>query len=266
MKVAAWKLVVLALLLPTALSFVGTARADDGAVDDAEEDMGDAGVEDEVDVEAMDEDEDAEEEDEEMMMDMDEDEDEDLDASQDVEAVAYFIGNERNEFPAGSFATALISFDNQGTGPFEVKTIEGSFRYPQDFRYFLQNFTINSVNVTVPPGEQTTFVYKFKPSDQFDPRDIGLVININYIDEVDSNFRDAVFNDTVFITDPVEPVDYIGMLVYTVGSIFACYYTYNYAFSRDGTTTRTTTTKTETGTEGDVSEFLVEEIGNKKKK
>lgn len=74
--------------------------------------------------------------------------------SQDVEAAAYFIGNEKNEFPVGSTATALISFDNQGTGAFEVKTIEGSFRYPQDFRYYLQNFTIDVVNVTVPAGEQ----------------------------------------------------------------------------------------------------------------
>lgn len=93
-----------------------------------------------------------------LWLQLDEDEDdEDLDASQDVEAVAYFIGNEKNEFPAGSEATALILFDNQGTGPFQIRTIEGSFRHPQEFRYFLQNFSIDVANVTVPAGEQVRF-------------------------------------------------------------------------------------------------------------
>jgi hypothetical protein len=69
------------------------------------------------------------------------------------------------------------------------------------------------------PCRQTTFVYKFTPSDQFDPRDIGLVININYVDDVESSFRDAVFNDTVFITDPITPVNYMEMVVYSSGTV-----------------------------------------------
>ena len=87
-------------------------------------------------------------------MDMGEEDEEDLESSQDVEAVAYFVGNSAHEFPAGSEATALISFDNQGTGAYDIQTIEGSFRFPQDFRYFLQNFTVDNVGVTVPAGEQ----------------------------------------------------------------------------------------------------------------
>lgn len=44
------------------------------------------------------------------------------------------------------------------------------------------------------------------------------MINVNYVDDVDSYFRDAVFNETVFLTEPTTPVDYVGMIMYTVGA------------------------------------------------
>merc|ERR1711907_70640 len=82
-----------------------------------------------------------------------------------------------------------------------VENIEGSLRHPQDFRYTIQNFSVSQVNTSVAAGEQVSFVYNFKPSESFDPRDIGLVVNVHYVDEDSSSYRDCVFNDTIGITD-----------------------------------------------------------------
>lgn len=50
-----------------------------------------------------------------------------------------FIQPESTDLPAGRVAKLLIGFKNNGSSPFVVETVEGSFRYPQDFSYYIQN-------------------------------------------------------------------------------------------------------------------------------
>ena len=43
------------------------------------------------------------------------------------------------EFVAGEPIYSLIGFTNEGKIDFVVTAIEASFRYPQDFSYYIQN-------------------------------------------------------------------------------------------------------------------------------
>ena len=44
--------------------------------------------------------------------------------------------------PAGSVASVIVGFKNNGKTDFQVNSMEASFRYPQDFNYFIQNVSI----------------------------------------------------------------------------------------------------------------------------
>ena len=50
-----------------------------------------------------------------------------------------FVEPERTDLPAGKMVKLLVGFQNNGTSGFLVEGIEGSFRYPQDFSYHIQN-------------------------------------------------------------------------------------------------------------------------------
>ena len=51
-----------------------------------------------------------------------------------------FVKPEGSDLPAGRLAKVLVGFHNNGSdGDFVIQHIEGSFRYPQDFSYHIQN-------------------------------------------------------------------------------------------------------------------------------
>ena len=41
--------------------------------------------------------------------------------------------------PAGALVKFLVGFTNKGEKDFVVETMEASFRYPQDYSFFIQN-------------------------------------------------------------------------------------------------------------------------------
>lgn len=43
------------------------------------------------------------------------------------------------EFPANEIVKFLVGFTNKGSQDFTVKSLEASFRYPQDFQFYIQN-------------------------------------------------------------------------------------------------------------------------------
>lgn len=43
------------------------------------------------------------------------------------------------EFPANEIVRFLVGFSNKGSQEFTVQSLEASFRYPQDFQFFIQN-------------------------------------------------------------------------------------------------------------------------------
>ena len=88
------------------------------------------------------------------------------------------------ELFAGKLTRLLVGARNNGTQNFVVESIDGSLRYPQDFTYYIQNFTALRAEKTVEPGLESTFEYLFMPSETFNGRPMGLVVLVNYRNNV----------------------------------------------------------------------------------
>lgn len=127
--------------------------------------------------------------------------------SPDADTVIVFTKPAKQEFPAGEVIKCLLGLDNNGKNDFIVEIIEASLRYPQDYTYFIQNFTALQYNTVVQPGHQASFEYNFKPHESFGGRPFGLTINMVYKDSEGKPYMDAVFNETVNITESNEGID-----------------------------------------------------------
>ncbi|KAM4718983.1 translocon-associated protein subunit alpha isoform 2-T2 [Anableps anableps] len=111
------------------------------------------------------------------------------------------------DFPANNIVKFLLGFTNKGGENFVVESLDASFRYPQDYQFYIQNFTALQLGTVVPPGRQATFEYSFIPAEPMGGRPFGLVINLNYKDSSGNVFQDAVFNQTVTITEREDGLD-----------------------------------------------------------
>lgn len=105
------------------------------------------------------------------------------------------------DLPGGVPVEFLIGFLNKGKDDFVIETVEASFRYPMDFNYFIQNFSAIAYNREVKKGNEATVSYSFLPSESFSGRPFGLNIAINYRDINGIQYTEAVFNETVQITE-----------------------------------------------------------------
>ncbi|NWS60591.1 SSRA protein, partial [Chunga burmeisteri] len=203
------QLLLLALLVFPATLLLGGARGGPGsgllaAAQDATED--EEAVEDTI---VEDEDDEAEVEEDEPTDLTEEKEEEDLSgepkASPSADTTILFVKGE--DFPANNIVKFLVGFTNKGTEDFIVESLDASFRYPQDYQFYIQNFTALPLNTVVPPQRQATFEYSFIPAEPMGGRPFGLVINLNYRDVNGNVFQDAVFNQTVTIIEKEDGLD-----------------------------------------------------------
>uniref|UniRef100_H3C7H5 Translocon-associated protein subunit alpha n=1 Tax=Tetraodon nigroviridis TaxID=99883 RepID=H3C7H5_TETNG len=74
------------------------------------------------------------------------------------------------------------------------------------------NFTALQLGTVVPPARQATFEYSFIPAEPMGGP-FGLVINLNYEDSAGNVFQDAVFNQTVTVTEKEDGLD--GETIFT---------------------------------------------------
>ncbi|XP_067635295.1 translocon-associated protein subunit alpha [Eurosta solidaginis] len=118
-----------------------------------------------------------------------------------------YTAGQQLDLPGGKPVEFLIGFTNKGNSEFFIETVEASFRYPMDFNYHIQNFSAVAYNREVKPGFEATVAYSFMPSDTFAGRPFGLNIALNYRDEIGAQFSEAVFNETVMISEIDEGLD-----------------------------------------------------------
>ncbi|XP_068172232.1 translocon-associated protein subunit alpha-like [Antennarius striatus] len=207
------KLLLLFLLaFPCGLISIGHVSADPDSAEDIVEDA-DAAVDEEED----DEDEVLVEEDQIQPTEGDEDDtDEEADkmltSHPDADTTILFITGE--EFPANEIVRFLVGFTNKGSQDFTVQSLEASFRYPQDFQFYIQNFTALTLNTVVQPKAQASFEYSFIPAQPMAGRPFGLVILLNYLDAEGGMFQTAIYNQTVTITEQEEGLDGETMFMY----------------------------------------------------
>ncbi|CAN9506024.1 unnamed protein product [Ophioblennius macclurei] len=211
MKILPKMLLLVLLLLPATLMLKGPAAA---AAQDLTEDEEAEAVDEDVaeDVTAEDEDDEAEVEDDENVELTEEKEDEEeealvgeMKASPNADTTILFVKGE--DFPANNIVKFLLGFTNKGSENFVVDSLDASFRYPQDYQFYIQNFTALQLGIVVPPSRQATFEYSFIPAEPMGGRPFGLVINLNYKDANGNVFQDAVFNQTVTITEKEDGLD-----------------------------------------------------------
>uniref|UniRef100_A0A8C2F9I1 Translocon-associated protein subunit alpha n=1 Tax=Cyprinus carpio TaxID=7962 RepID=A0A8C2F9I1_CYPCA len=208
MKVLQKLLLLLLLAFPATLLLKGPVVSAQDATDDEEavdEDAAD-------DVMAEDEDDEAEVEDDdntELTEEKEEEEEEalvgEMKASPHADTTILFVKGE--DFPANNIVKFLLGFTNKGSENFVVESLDASFRYPQDFQFYIQNFTALQLGTEVPPQRQASFEYSFIPAEPMGGRPFGLVINLNYRDSSGNVFQDAVFNQTVTITEREDGLD-----------------------------------------------------------
>lgn len=136
-----------------------------------------------------------------------EEEEKALKKSPDADTYLLFQSSQGTDFPAGELVKVLVGFRNKGSEDFIVETMDASFRYPQDYSFYIQNFTHIKFDRVVEPKKEATFFYAFTPSESFSARPFGLTINVNYKDLEGQYFQDAVFNDTINIVEADEGLD-----------------------------------------------------------
>ncbi|KAI1902216.1 hypothetical protein AGOR_G00042430 [Albula goreensis] len=186
------------ILLKGPLVAAQDATEDEEAADDviAEDEDDEAEVEDDENTELTEEKEEEEEE---------EASSGEVKASPHADTTILFVKGE--DFPANNIVKFLVGFTNKGSEEFVVESLDASFRYPQDFQFYIQNFTALQLGTVVAPQRQATFEYSFIPAEPMGGRPFGLVINLNYKDNSGNVFQDAVFNQTVTITEREDGLD-----------------------------------------------------------
>uniref|UniRef100_A0A8C5A7K1 Translocon-associated protein subunit alpha n=2 Tax=Gadus morhua TaxID=8049 RepID=A0A8C5A7K1_GADMO len=204
------KLLLLVLLaFPATILMKGPGVAAQDATEDEEAEAGEEDVVD--DATAEDEDDEAEVEDDENTELTEEKEEEEealvgeVKASPNADTTILFVKGE--DFPANEIVKFLLGFTNKGSENFVVESLDASFRYPQDFQFYIQNFTALQLGLVVQPGRQASFEYSFIPAEPMGGRPFGLVINLNYKDSNGIMFQDAVFNQTVTVIEREDGLD-----------------------------------------------------------
>lgn len=138
--------------------------------------------------------------------------DEDVTSHSDADTTIIFITGE--DFPADELVKFLVGFSNKGSLDFTVRSLEASFRYPQDYQFYIQNFTALQLDAVVQPERQASFEYSFIPAQPMAGRPFGLVILLNYHDSEGTVFQSTLFNQTVNITELDEGLDGETMFMY----------------------------------------------------
>jgi translocon-associated protein subunit alpha len=137
-----------------------------------------------------------------------------LSASPTVSTVFVFPEFPNRELVLGKEVEVLFGLSNSGDSPVNVTSISASLRYPSDWRYFIQNYTQVEVSVTVKPGEQHSFLYRFMPDPMLEAREFGLSAQVFYHDQEGNNFTSYFYNSTVSLIESSESIDAQTLFTY----------------------------------------------------
>jgi translocon-associated protein subunit alpha len=132
-----------------------------------------------------------------------------------------FPVNLGRRFPAGEKVELLFGFENNAEADFNVTSISAHLVVPQDYFYYVENYTSFNYNTIVSAGETQTFEYAFIPDETFDPREFGFTALINYVDAEGREFQSAIYNGTVDIVEPSDFTDTTTFFTYVAVSLVA---------------------------------------------
>lgn len=120
------------------------------------------------------------------------------------------------EFPAGEYVPILLGVHNEAKKAYNVSFIMGSLNLPQEFSYYVQNFTHHQYWSVVGPEEEATFQYKFRPDKSLSPMELRVALTVFYQDDKGTPFSTTFFNETIDIVEVFKAVDYEAIMMLVV--------------------------------------------------
>mmetsp|Transcript_35202 Transcript_35202/g.111249 ORF Transcript_35202/g.111249 Transcript_35202/m.111249 type:complete len:262 (+) Transcript_35202:171-956(+) len=123
------------------------------------------------------------------------------DEADDVETVYVLPDHSSLHIDAGDKVDIILGFRNGGGEDLNITGIMGSINSPHDFSVHVQNFTMQSYGIVVPPGSEATVPYSFVPDKALHPRDFAISATVFY-HGAEEDFASTFFNTTVIITEP----------------------------------------------------------------
>eukprot|EP01084_Bolivina_argentea_P175395 303750_1 len=120
-------------------------------------------------------------------------------------AKTVFLGAADGEqLAAGEWVDTVLAFDNADESQdYQVRFVASHLNQIGDSLAFVQNFTGNTFERTVAAKSTGTFLYRFKPHENLDPRDYNLVIRVFFSTANNETLAIAAYNSTVTITEPL---------------------------------------------------------------
>lgn len=115
-----------------------------------------------------------------------------------------FPSSSERKITSGQIAEFLVGFSNTHESKrFNVSRIFGFLSHPQDPSIILQNFSQIAYQTIVYPQQTSTFLYRFYPDPNLEPRDYSFSAIVNYHDGP-SQYYSYIFNGTIFLEAPKE--------------------------------------------------------------
>lgn len=124
----------------------------------------------------------------------------------DVETVYAFVKHADKNLPVGESISIICGFVNNADTPINVTGVMGSVNSPQQFSFYVQNFTGMMVNETVGPESEISFEYNFETHPMLDPLEWQVALTVFYEDGT-SGFTSTFYNETVNFYEPPKPWD-----------------------------------------------------------
>lgn len=135
-------------------------------------------------------------------------------ANPDVEVVAAFPDYPDHEFPGGEKIKVLLGLRNTGNDDVNVTYIAGSLNVPNNFGFYVRNFTANAYgDAIVKPRQEATFTYSFAIDPQFAGHKLQLALTTFY-DEAGASYATTFYNATVPVLDPKVAFDRELVMIY----------------------------------------------------
>lgn len=121
-------------------------------------------------------------------------------------------------FPAGEEIEVLLAFQNKDEEKsLNVSMIGASLNVPQEFSYYVQNYTAFEYGSLVEPNEQISLLYSFTPDAALEQRDFQIAVTVFYSDAEDIKYSTTFLNHTIEIGNPIGGLDSRTFFTYLLG-------------------------------------------------
>jgi len=187
-----------------------------------------------------------------------------ISSSEDIETSYVFPDYQEKKFPLGEIIDILLGIKNNGEKTYNVTILHGLLHYNQEF--VIQNFTQFFYGSLVEKNDHTTYLYRFLPDPRLEPREYGVVISADYIDNEGTQYSSIVANTTITLYEPDAGYDILSIVTTIAFAVagFGALYFFTGGFKTKKFSKRSST-KVEMGTSSDDSLLAGSNFSRKKK-